>query len=304
MKAKDGKKVLLNFRFLQRFKLPVSMFGRFKNNPFVLPVFTIVSIFMQRYAKRAAYIAAVAMLFGGFCMPAVGGPTLDLTTAGSSGSIGDAYFVQVSQQSTGSGVIDPFVRLSTNQKVAQGYNTGARPLQFDENNSPQFTRSLLLSDVPTVYVKEKDAYYREFLLDINQKGTTAGSLLSLDAIEIYLANSGNLTGYPSSLGTQIYSLDTYKQDNWILLNYKLNHGSGSGDMVAYIPNELFVGGNYVYLYSKFGQSEGSRYPSNAGFEEWAVRVGKPLPVIPAPGATVLLAMGVGVVGWLRRRQTL
>jgi hypothetical protein len=78
--------------------------------------------------------------------PAKAGVTLDLTSAGSSGYIGGAYFKQVDPQPTGTGVIDSFVRLSTNQDIEQGYNTDARPLEFDENNSPQFTRALPLSD--------------------------------------------------------------------------------------------------------------------------------------------------------------
>jgi hypothetical protein len=130
------------------------------------------------------------MLVGGFCVTAFAGPTLDLTTAGSSGYIDLAYFVQIDPQTTGTGVIEPFVRLSTNQDVSQGYNTDARPLELDENNSPQFTRSLLLNDVPIVSLNE--TLYREFLLDINQKGAVGGSLLSLDTIEIYLANAGDL----------------------------------------------------------------------------------------------------------------
>lgn len=79
--------------------------------------------------------------------------TLDLTTAGSSGTINGALFQQVGPQPTGSGVIDPFVRISAaNQTSVQGFNTDARPLQFDENSSPTFTHSLLLSDLATVNV--------------------------------------------------------------------------------------------------------------------------------------------------------
>ncbi len=214
------------------------------------------------------------------------GVILDLTSPGSSGYIGGAYFVQVDPLPTGSGVMDPFVRLSTNQAIEQGYNTDARPLEFDENNSPQFTRSLPLADVPIV-----GGTYRAFLLDINQNATATGRFLSLDTIEIYLGHAGDLTGYPA-LGTKIYDLDA-GDDNWILLDYWLNHGSGSGDMLAYIPNELFVGGEYVYLYSRFGEN----HPNNAGFEEWAV-------VIPAPGAILLGGIGAGLVSWLRRRRTL
>jgi hypothetical protein len=282
------------------------LFGGSVDNPFILPVFTIVTLFLQRPTKMAVCLAAAMLLFGGFCMPAISVPTLDLATAGSAGYIDDAYFVQIDAQATGTGVIEPFVRLSANKEIEQGYNTDARPLEFDENNSPQFTRSLLLSDVPTETID--GTVYREFLLDINQRGTASGRLLSLDTIEIYLAYDGDLTGYetnPANLGTKIYDLDA-NADNWILLDYRLNHGSGSGDMLAYVPDSRFDEsyGSFVYLYSKFGESENPDFSNNAGFEEWAVREGEPLPVIPAPGAVVLGSIGVGIVGWLRRRQTL
>ena len=256
------------------------------------PEFTAVSCILQRTQKITIRLTAAVFLLACFCLPAFCLPTLDLTTAGSSGYIGDAYFLQVDPQPTGSGFIKPFVRLSSNQEVVQGYNTDSRPLEFDENNSPVFTRSLLLNDAPLLYLQ--GTAYRGFLLDINQ--TKTDCFLSLDALKIYLADEGDLAGYPSQLGTKIYDLDA-SGDNWIKLNYALNHGSGSGDMIAYIPDSLFVGGNYMYLYSKFGESEDSIYPNNAGYEEWAA-------AIPAPTALMLGSIGIGCLGWLRRRKSL
>jgi SdrD B-like domain len=194
---------------------------------------------------------------------------VDLTLRGSSGDAGGALFFQADPQPTGSGHIASFLRIqgaAAHDEVQQGYNTDARPLQFDENKSPTFTRSLLLSSVPRVTIG--GVSYREFLLDINQKSSQP--LLSLDELRIYLGTSGNLTGYSAATGqlanlNALYDLDG-TGDHQVLLDYRLNSGSGSGDMLLYVPDSLFTGGTFVYLYSKFGES----YASNAGFQEWSV----------------------------------
>lgn len=241
----------------------------------------------------------VAVTLSVLCTSSRAGPTLELVSTGSSGYIGNAFFQQVNTQPTGSGVIDPFVRLQTNDTFVSGYNTSYRPLEFDENNASVFTRDLHIGSIPTVMID--GLLYREFLLDINQEGNESGRYLSLDAIKIYIDDTAGNYGYganPSNLGTLIYDLDGL-DDNRILLDYRLNYGSGSGDMLAYIPNELFVGGQFVYLYSEFGNSTNPLHWNNAGFEEWAVRESTQ---IPAPGSLILASIGISLVGWFRRKR--
>ena len=197
----------------------------------------------------------------------------DLTTRGSEQTVEGAIFRQTDAQPTGTGVINSFVRLQGGNAspIEQGYNTDARPLQFDENKSPQFTRSLHLSDVPQVTINGK--VYLEFLLDINQ--SSSQPLLSLDQLQVYVADAPDLTGYDPVAKTlagnsPLYDLDAHG-DNYLKMNYSLNHGSGSGDVLVYVPFPTSVrsGDPYIYLFSRFGENNGA----NAGFEEWATRSG-------------------------------
>jgi len=255
-------------------------------------------------SRNLSCLVAAAVLSVSIGLPrAEALPTLDLTTLGSSGTVNGAYFEQVDASSTGTGTVNTFLRMGANGAVERGYNTDGT-VEFDTKDDPH-THSLLLSSVPIV--EKNGIFYREFLLDINESGG-AKSTLSLDKIEIYLAAAGNLTGY-SNWGTPIFDLDL-GGDNWILLDAGLNTGSGSGDIFAYIPNTLFSGGTYVYLYSEFGESESSKYPNNGGFEEWAVQqidsmtivsVDLP-PTAPAPAALLLALSGSSVVVSIHRRR--
>lgn len=197
---------------------------------------------------------------------------LDLTTAGASGAINGATFVQTDPQPTGTGVIESFVRVQAlgNKTTEQGYNTSARPLQYDENSSPVFTRGVTVGDLPLVTIG--GVPYRELLLDINQKASA--SKLSLDELRVYVGTGGSLTGYDPATKTlagltPVYDLDA-GGDNWVKLDARLNHGSGSGDMFFYVPDAVLGGsGNNFYLYSKFG----TNIATNGGFEEWARGLG-------------------------------
>src|SRR5262249_53394819 len=113
---------------------------------------------------------------------------IDLTTLGATGTFNGVIFDQFTP-SSGTGKIDSFVRLSSNNATEQGYNTDFRPVQFDENSNSNYTRAIQLSTLPTVIAGGGQLYY-EILLDINQ--STSSPLLSLDQLRLYVTNSGTV----------------------------------------------------------------------------------------------------------------
>jgi hypothetical protein len=241
----------------------------------------------MKILRQSKYALGVLALLAPAAASRAAVTVLDLTAANVSGqvTVGDTIFERTDIQPTGTGVIDSFVRIQPTgiQDTGEGYNTDYRPLQYDENNSPIFTRSLLLSQLSTTTINGT-SYYR-FLLDINEPDDKSDGLISLDKVELYLGNAPDLHNYAPGSGfgadaTLAYNMDALS-DVSIQLDANLNHGSGSGDMWMYVPTSDFTGANeFVYLFSHFGDVNGMA----GGFEEWAT-VSDPVNAPPVPGPT-------------------
>lgn len=220
---------------------------------------------------------------------------VDLTTGpGANGTIGDALFFATNQQASGTGFIDPFLRVQASP-TEQGYNTDAG-FPFDDKNPHNFQHSLLLSSLMQFDISGTE--YFKFMLDANQSGAS-NHTFTLTQLQIYTANSPNLL--PMSLnpdgtialGTLVYNMNPGGTTNSVITTAT---GSGKFDAFLYVPVSSFnLNDKYLYLYFA-GQG-------NGGFEEWSAATG----VAPIPEATTLFPI-VGLLAavfstqFVRRRQ--
>lgn len=211
---------------------------------------------------------------------------LDLSAAGSSGFVNGAFFSRTAVQGSGTGSIDPFVRIQGDGSE-KGYNTDG-VLEFDTKASPH-THSLLINAVPIVNIDGIN--YREFLLDTAEP---SGNSLTINTLKFYLLSAGDIANYAVNIGTNTAKYDLDGAGDTSILLDNLTSGNGNADMFAYIPTSSFSGTNqYLYLYSEFNQAEGS-------FEEWAIKTDSSSTVVPEP--STLSILGLGLFGFLKFRK--
>ena len=116
-------------------------------------------------------------------------------------------------------------------------------------------------------------------------------------MRVYVGSDPNLRGYNRFTTTlaglpPVFDLDGAGNVT-VKMDYRLNSGSGSGDIVVLVPESAFAGyaaTDYVYLYSRFGGTFGA----SGGFEEWAVRTAPPTDFASLSGTVYFDANGNGV----------
>lgn len=213
---------------------------------------------------------------------------------------GTAIFQFTQPQPTGTGVIQPFLRVQASP-TEQGYNTsGGTP--FDDKGGP-WTHDIQFSDLQSTAVTVNGTLYFKILVDLNEPNG-AKSTINLENIQFYTSPNGSQTTTNlSSLGTLRYSMDTAGGDNTVAFDAGRNHGSGSGDAFLYIPATAFAGTNandFVYMYVNFGSAD---VTTAGGFEEFTlVRNLTPVPEMSALFPIIGLLVAVGSTRILRRRR--
>jgi hypothetical protein len=221
----------------------------------------------------------------------------DMTAANTTVTINGAIFTNTGLQSTGTGVIDPFLRLQANgSEAGLNSNEGQNDL-FADTKAGIWTNDITLGDIGVTTINSIE--YFVFLLDINQ--TNANPLINLDILKLYTRatsiTDGNQDDPVSDLeggaATLAYDLDA-GGDNTVKLDYSLNSGSGSGDLFVYVPTSLFGApdSSFLYMHTAFGSNPNV---TNDGFEEWSTVGGTRPPHVPDNGTTAIL-LGTGLIG--------
>src|SRR6266571_1608245 len=132
-------------------------------------------------ALSALLITAGSLLFATSAHATV----VDLTTGpGAHGTIGDALFFATNQQASGTGFIDPFLRVQASP-TEQGYNTdGGFP--FDDKNPSNFQHSIQLSSLSQFNLNGME--YFKFMLDANQSGASSHTF-TMTQLQFYTSNN-------------------------------------------------------------------------------------------------------------------
>lgn len=233
-------------------------------------------------------------------------------------------------QPTGTGVLEPFVRIQgpANGGTQQGYNTSG-----GASNDPVFDvkHDIWTHDVTMASLTSNpDTGDFEFILDLDESNGGGGrnrSLISLDGVKLYATNTtfetdesidsnGDWTG-PTGESLLLWDMDEVT-DNWLLLDYdRAGAGNGRADMQMVVSNEIMdLGAGYTnfILWSRFGLNEAraAGSESDTSFEEWGQvsyatgtppgGSGGPVPT-PIPAPLALFGLGAAMLGWRVRKQS-
>lgn len=224
------------------------------------------------------------------------------------GTINGATYTRTDTQPTGTGYIDPFVRVgmqgSAGKEVVHAYNTTVDGV-LNNSNEDNWNHEVTIGQMQ-IQGSGNAAFFR-FLLDINQNQGGTGELLNLDDVQLFISSNPNqnVTTFTAdgqiqlASSTLVYRMDdpgtssaptpckgkngncaVYDGSSRVTLDYSLNSGSGSGDMYLDIPVSMFNAAfaaaglttdaqkNGAFVYL-YSKFGSDPFTNNDGFEEWA-----------------------------------
>lgn len=197
-------------------------------------------------------------------------------------------------ESSGTGIFDPFVRLQ-GDPTEKGYNTDGA-VAF-ETKTGRWTHAIKAQAIPVVDCDgdgSGTATCWELFVDINESNTA--KYISLNEVEVWFTDDPDLVGYLDPGGFPTGATQVYDFTGEILI-HDVNQGSGRGDLRYLIPLadiDPFDSDTYFVLYSKWGTStavpdDGKTYASEGGFEEWKVRKAPSVTIVKTEDAATVNA---------------
>jgi hypothetical protein len=227
--------------------------------------------------------------------------TIDLTTAGSSGTVNGGIFVQ-GGVGAGTGTFDPFLTVSPGGSTPQeaGVNScvdnpnavGCKGNTYDTFYGGGRTHAIQVAGIPSIHYPDandpNDPLYREFSLDANDQG--ADDFMSIDEVKIFIDDQANLhefdglNTFADDTGTAALNVWDTDATGVLMRSQSLTPGSGVSDITLLVPNDRFpdtcfygstICNKWLYFWTHMGGAGvigGHDYNVTAGFEEWRVRL--------------------------------